>query len=110
MGASTPPELSRPCEHVADNDLRPFQIEPLADAGGKLKGDFARRLAAFGDDERFAAFIEVAEPGYIPATAELRAAVSPRLFTADVRKGDLERLQRDPRVRSIEPTERLGSN
>jgi hypothetical protein len=93
---------------VGEEDLSRFRPEPLGDAGGKLKGTLVGRLSEVADDELLAAVVEVVEPGYVPAAVERRAAISERLFTANVRKRDLPRLARDPRVTAIEPTERLG--
>jgi hypothetical protein len=60
-------------------------------------------------DEEFSAIIKVAEDGYVPEGVTSRARMGERIFTATLSAPDVERLQNDPRVVSIEPSRRLRS-
>jgi hypothetical protein len=48
-----------------------------------------------------AMIIKVAQPGYIPDYVNVRARISPNLFTATVKEEDLCRLEADPLVVSL---------
>jgi hypothetical protein len=83
-------------------------VAPLDELSSKLSGALAEHLGGVGDDETLTAIIEVNEPGYVPGAADRRAPISEKLFTANVQRRRLGDLQRDPRVVSIELSERLG--
>jgi hypothetical protein len=68
----------------------------------KLSGAFR---PAPGDELN--AIIKVAEDGYVPEGVTSRARMGARIFTATLSPPDLERLEKDPRVVSIEPSRRL---
>ncbi|MGJ5676386.1 MAG: hypothetical protein ACR9NN_22740 [Nostochopsis sp.] len=51
--------------------------------------------------------VKVTEDGYIPNFVNLRAQISPKLFTATVTERDLHRLEADPRVISLGTPRRL---
>ncbi|PLZ27689.1 hypothetical protein CBP27_14970 [Fischerella thermalis WC542] len=80
-------------------------------SGDKLKKiepnivDWARQNES--PDEPIAVTVKVAEDGYIPNFVNLRAQISPKLFTATVTETDLHRLEADPRVISLGTPRRL---
>ena len=53
------------------------------------------------------AIVKVAEAGYVPSGIDVRAQIAPNLFTAKMHKADLDRLDQDPRVVSIDTGRRL---
>ena len=54
--------------------------------------------------------VKVAEEGYVPSGVNVRAQISPNLFTATVTEKDLHRLEEDPRVVSLGTPRRLAGN
>ncbi len=79
--------------------------------GEKLKkiepntGDWTRQSDSPQDP--IAITVKVNEDGYIPNFVNLRAQISPKLFTATVTETDLHRLEADPRVISLGTPRRL---
>ena len=59
--------------------------------------------------EELTAIIKVAEDGYVPEGVTSRARMGERIFTATLSPRDLDRLEKDPRVVSVEPSRRLRS-
>ncbi|MEC4811755.1 MAG: hypothetical protein SAK29_00475 [Scytonema sp. PMC 1069.18] len=55
------------------------------------------------------ATIKVARPGYVPEGVEVRAHISPEIFTANIPDSMLHQLQDDPEVVSIQTAGHLRS-
>ncbi len=53
--------------------------------------------------------IRVSEPGYVPAGVTLRARIDETMFTASFDEELLATLQQDPKVVSVEVSQRLRS-
>lgn len=51
--------------------------------------------------DRVAVICKVSEAGYVPAGVTVRAQISPTIFTAELTRDDIDRLQQDPKVISI---------
>lgn len=60
-----------------------------------------------GSDSPVTAIIKVSEPGYIPQGVEVRARISPQIFTATSILKNLLQLEEDPLVVSIAPPRQL---
>jgi hypothetical protein len=56
------------------------------------------------------AIVKVAEDGYVPEGVTRRAQIADRIFTAELSSDQLQQLDDDPRVVSVEPSERLGTS
>ena len=95
-----------------DPSLPAMQIEQSTDQMGgrssKIGGPLAAQLTEVGDDETLACIIKVSEPGHVPEGVVQRARISPTLFTATVSRRQLEALESDPLVVSVELSRRLG--
>ncbi|GEM_PF-3336230 len=92
-----------------DEGLGAFELERAGtEPQSKVGGSLVDGLAGVGGDATLDAIIKVDEAGYVPPVAERRATISDTLFTANVKRGQLGELERDPRVVSIELNERLG--
>jgi hypothetical protein len=55
------------------------------------------------------ATVKVAQAEYVPAGIEIRTRISPSIFTANIPREILHRLEQDPEVISIEPAHNLKS-
>src|SRR5207247_93448 len=64
--------------------------------------------AAQGWEQRVRMIMKVRTPDYVPRDIEVRTRVDPNLFTAESNVGELQKLQDDPHVESIEISEVLG--
>ncbi len=53
------------------------------------------------------AIFKVRDPDYVPHGVELRARIDSTLFTGTVPSCEVERVQSDPKVESVEVTKRL---
>lgn len=67
-------------------------------------------LQQFQGEGSFPAIVKVAKEHYQPPGVEIRAWVSPSLFTATIRLEMLDGLECDPLVVGIEPAFRLRSS
>jgi hypothetical protein len=80
----------------------------------RLKNLASRKLAGALPDlqegEQLTAIVKVSEDRYVPAGVARRAQISDRIFTAELSSEQLRQLDDDPRVVSVEPSERLGTN
>lgn len=56
------------------------------------------------------AIVKVSEDGYVPEGVTRRAQIADRIFTADLSSDQLQQLDDDPRVVSVEPSKRLGTS
>jgi hypothetical protein len=68
----------------------------------KLAGAFRR-----APTEELTAIVKVSEDGYVPHGVTLRTRIADRIFTATLTGSQLQRLEDDPRVLSIESSRRL---
>jgi hypothetical protein len=82
------PKLGR-LEELPQEDLSRFELDVRREARGSEGGD------------PVAVIVKVAEAGYVPPGVQVRSQIAPQMFTAEVRRVDLERLQQDPRVVSV---------
>ena len=55
------------------------------------------------------AIIKVKEADYVPVSVHLRALIGPCIFTGELKYGDLESLERDPKVESVSISKKLKS-
>ena len=79
----------------------------------RLRNLASRKLAgARGESTEgsFIAIVKVSEDGYVPEGITRRAQIADRIFTAELSPEQLRQLDDDPRVVSVEPSERLGTN
>jgi hypothetical protein len=83
--------------------LRLLRMKNLAPR--KLAG--ARSEMPEGD---LTAIVKVSEDGYVPEGVTRRAQIANRIFTAELSSDQLQQLDDDPRVVSVEPSERLGTS
>jgi hypothetical protein len=98
-----------PDDDSSEDDRGAFEVEPI-DRGGarKVSGPLADELGDVPANETLSAIVKVSEAGYVPEAADQRARISDTLFTANVRRDLLGALEDDPRVVSVELSERLG--
>lgn len=97
QSAARRPETA--AQHPASH-LGGFEKATAAEAS-KLEPDTARQAQASEVDAEVAVIVKVTEDGYVPPGVQVRARLSPRLFTARLVPADLERLQQDTRVDSV---------
>jgi hypothetical protein len=72
-----------------------------------------RKLAGARSDMpegELTAIVKVSEDGYVPEGITRRAQIADRIFTAELSSEQLRQLDDDPRVVSVEPSERLGTS
>jgi hypothetical protein len=55
------------------------------------------------------AIIKVKSADYVPKCVRLRASMSPHIFTGEFKHGDLESLEKDPKVESVSISKELKS-
>ena len=98
-----------PEDDTPQDDKGAFEVEPI-DRGGarKVSGPLADNLRDVPANETLSAIVKVSEAGYVPDAADQRARISDTLFTANVRRDLLGALEDDPRVVSVQLSERLG--
>lgn len=85
-----------------------YRVEYVTPESSKLKlsGEALREL----NQEAFlVATVKVSKEGYVPSGIEVRTWVSPLIFTANIPRAILDRLERDAAVVSIEPVYKLRS-
>ncbi len=85
-----------------------YRVEYVPPGNSKLKlsGEALRDL----NREAFlVATVKVSTEGYVPSGVEIRTQVSPSIFTANIPREILNRLEDDPNVVSIEPVYKLRS-
>jgi len=85
-----------------------YRVEYVPPESSKLKlsGEALRE----SNQEGFVvATVKVAKEGYIPSGIEIRTRISPSIFTANIPREILDRLEGDPAVVSIEPVYKLRS-
>lgn len=89
------------------DDRGAFEVEQIEGAR-KVSGPLADSLGDMPANETLSAVVKVNEAGYVPDATDQRARISDTLFTANVRRDLLDALEEDPRVVSVELSERLG--
>lgn len=62
-----------------------------------------------GPSDIVRAIFKVREPNYVPKHVNHRSSMSPVIFTGEFKYGDLELLERDPKVVSVSVSEPLQS-
>lgn len=85
-----------------------YRVEYRMPEGTKLKSG-EEVLDEQNQDVFLVATIKVSEAGYIPAGVEVRARISPLIFTANIPPEVLPQLEQDPIVLAIEPAQNLRS-
>lgn len=96
-----------PDEEKPRYDQGAFEVERIEGAR-KVSGPLADSLGDMPANETLSAVVKVNEAGYVPEATDQRARISDTLFTANVRRDLLDALEEDPRVVSVELSERLG--
>lgn len=95
-------------EHDSTSNTSKYRVEYVTPEISKLKlsGEVLRE----SNQEAFlVATVKVTKEGYIPCGIEVRTWVSPLIFTANIPREILDRLESDPAVVSIEPAYKLRS-
>lgn len=95
-------------EQQQDNRNSQYQIKYMKLDAEKTQLSQAS-LEQLEHNNLITATIKVARPGYVPQGVEVRAQISPKIFTANLRSAVLEKLQNDPEVISIQPAKHLRS-
>ena len=85
-----------------------YRVEYVSPESSKLKLS-GEALRALNREDFLVATVKVAKEGYIPSGIEVRTWISPSIFTANIPREILERLDDDPAVVSIEPAYKLRS-
>lgn len=85
-----------------------YRVEYVSPENSKLKlSDEA--LTTSDQEQMLVATVKVAQAEYVPAGIEIRTRISPSIFTANIPREILHRLEQDPNVISIEPAYKLKS-
>ncbi len=85
-----------------------YRVEQVTPKYSKLRlsGEALRKLER---EEPVVATIKVSQKGYVPSGVEVRARISPLIFTANIPHEVLAQLEQDPAVVVIEPVSNLRS-
>ena len=86
-----------------------YRVEHVTPKYSKLRlsGEALRKLDR---EEPLVATIKVSQQGYVPSSGvEVRARISPLIFTANIPHKVLAQLEQDPAVVAIEPVYNLRS-
>ena len=80
----------------------------MTDLSSKL-GKLQITDSAPSEDEKetIEAVFKVSDPDYIPDGVEMRARIDATMFTGTIPSGEVERIQSDPKVESVEVSKRL---
>ncbi len=76
---------------------------------GKIRGVLLESLDSLPANKAIAAIIKVSKEGYLPPGITPSVQISPYLFTTRLRPTDIQQLESDPVVTSIEITQKLQS-
>jgi hypothetical protein len=90
------------------HNLMHNRVEYVSPESSKLKLS-GEALRALNRESFLVATVKVAKEGYIPHGIEVRTWISPSIFTANIPREILERLDDDSAVISIEPAYKLRS-
>lgn len=85
-----------------------YRVEYVSPESSKLKLS-SEALQSLDREDFLVATVKVVKEGYIPPGIEVRTWISPSIFTANIPREILERLDDDPAVVSIEPAYKLRS-
>ena len=90
------------------DNISKYKVEYVTPESSKLKlcGEFLREL---NQEASLVASIKVTKEGYVPSGIEVRTWVSPLIFTANIPRGILDRIESDPAVVSVESAYKLRS-
>lgn len=83
------------------NNSSKYKIESVAPEHSKLRLS-GEALQLLNQESFLLATVKVAKEGYIPAGIEIRALISPFIFTAKIPRERLAQLEHDPAVVSME--------
>lgn len=85
-----------------------YRVEYVTPKPSKLRlsGETLRKLDR---EDPLVATVRVSQEGYVPYGVEVRARISPSIFTANISPKVLEKLEEDPAVVAIEPVDNLRS-
>ncbi|MGD9892762.1 MAG: hypothetical protein AB7R89_26495 [Dehalococcoidia bacterium] len=101
-----PRERAHENEERTDQDAEaPPRLGPLTtspeDELGKEELNITAEALSAGSSDRVAVVMRVSEESYVPAGVAVRARISPTIFTAELTREEIDRLQRDPKLVSI---------
>jgi hypothetical protein len=85
-----------------------YRVEYVSPENSKLKLS-EEALTTSEQEQMLVATVKVARAEYVPAGIEIRTRISPSIFTANIPREILHRLEQDPDVVSIEPAYKLKS-
>jgi hypothetical protein len=85
-----------------------YRVEYVPPESSKLKIS-GEVLGDLNQESFLVATVKVAKEGYVPSRVEVRTWISPLIFTANIPREILDRLESDPAVVSIEPVYKLRS-
>ena len=85
-----------------------YRVEYVTPESSKLKLS-EEALRSLNREDSLVATVKVAKEGYIPPGIEVHTWISSSIFTANIPREILERLDDDPAVVSIEPAYKLRS-
>lgn len=85
-----------------DSSWGSFTTTPVPDAGSS-DIELEHSATSSAGQHVLTAIVKVARAGYVPEGLEVRARVSPELFTAALDPADLPRIVSDPEVIAVEP-------
>ena len=105
---SSPAVITLWFQQEQDNRSSKYKIEYI-NPGAKKLNLSQEAFEQLDQNDLITATIKVALPGYIPHRVEVRAQISPEIFTANIHYSVLQQLQDDPEVISIQPTSNLRS-
>ncbi len=90
------------------NNTSKYRVEYVTPESSKLKLS-GEVLGDLNQESFLVATVKVAKEGYVPSGVEVRTWISPLIFTANIPREILDRLESDPDVVSIEPVYKLRS-
>jgi len=73
------------------------------------KSKITGNLPPGDDDSMVSVIVHVHEPGYVPAWLSLRKRITEYIFTADIKRPELSKLEADKQVTSVSINEQLDS-
>ena len=86
-----------------------YKVEYVNPENSKLQLS-GESLKDLRQEDPLVATVKVSQEGYVPSGVEVRARISPLIFTANIPLNVLEQLQQDPAVVAIEANYKLRSH